>query len=440
MTTVTATPLNDKRTINAWAFFDWANSAYALVISAAVFPGYYMKVTDDFISIGDWRISNSVLYAYAISFAYLIMALISPLLSGIADYSGRRMMFLKFFTSLGALACISLFFFTGMSELFIGTIGFVLATIGFTGGLVFYNSYLPLIVTEDRYDKVSAKGFSYGYVGSVILLIMNLIIILNPSWFGIPADSSLGIRVGFVMVGLWWIGFAQIPFRRLPQDSKKIIHTNDVLTKGYRELLNVWNNIKHQPYIKRFLLSFFAYSAGVQTTLYLAATFAEKELHFETSELIILILVLQLVGIGGAHLFAQFSKMRGNKQAIIIMLMIWIIICILAYLIYTKIHFYMLAAGVGLVMGGIQSLSRSTYSKLLPETKDITTYFSFYDVLEKFAIVIGTFSFGIIEQITGSMRVSALALVIFFLIGLFLIMRVTVVRSTVQFKRNLITE
>ncbi len=424
--TYSKTLLNDKKTINAWAFFDWANSSYALVITVAIFPAYFVSVTDDFIPIFGMDISNSSLYAFAISFAYIIIAAFSPLLSGIADYGGKKKFFLKMFTTIGAIACISLFFFKGTEQLGLGTLGFILATIGFAGALVFYNAYLPEIVTEDRYDRVSAKGFAFGYIGSVILLVLNLVVIMKPTLFGIPEESSLAIRIAFIMVGLWWIGFAQIPFKRLPDDPKDKPKMN-LLTKGSEELVKVWKALKHQRHTKSFLISFFCYSAGVQTVLFLASTFAEKELRFSTSELITVILLLQIVAIGGAYFFAKVSDWKGNKFSLIAMLLIWIAICFVAYFVENKGQFYGIAAAVGLVMGGIQSLSRSTYSKLIPnKTEDNTSYFSFYDVLEKVAIVLGTFSFGFIELLTGGMRNSILALGIFFIIGLVILSTVKI--------------
>jgi len=338
------------------------------------------------------------------------------------------MFFLRFFTVLGAAGCLSLFLFRGMPSLAIGVTGFIVAMIGFAGGLVFYNSYLPQIVTEDRFDRVSARGFSFGYIGSVLLLLANLWMIMNAEMLGF-ANQGVATRVSFVMVGLWWIGFAQIPFRRLPGDPKDR-PKEQLLTRGFRELAKVARTVSKSKNILLFLSAFFCYSAGVQTAIYLAATFAEKELKFETVELIIIILILQLVAIGGAYLFAKVSEWRGNKLSLMVTLVIWTGICFAANQVYTKTQFYFLAGAVGLVVGGIQSMSRSTYSKLIPtETKDTTSYFSFYDVLEKVAIIIGTFGFGFIEQVTGSMRMSVLLLAAFFMLGMVILSRVRIQHS-----------
>ncbi len=416
------TPINNRRIINGWAFFDWANSSYALVIAVAIFPNYYIRVTDDFIEMFGMTISNSSLYAFSISLAYLIITFLLPILSGIADYSGRRMSFLKLFTVVGAFSCLMLFFFKGMPQISLALICFIMATIGFDGGKVFYNSYLPLIASTDLHDRVSAKGFAYGYLGSVILLVINLVVIMHPGWFGL--DDSLAVRISFLMVGLWWLGFATIPFRRLPPDQHKKAEKG-ILKKGLEEIISVWKNLKPQRNLKRFLFSFFCYSAGVQTVLYLAATFAEKELAFDASELIIVILLLQLLAIAGAYFFAFVSQNKGNKFSLISMLLIWLVICIMAYYVADKLQFYIIAGLVGLVMGGIQSISRSTYSKLIARHKeDITSYFSFYEVLEKLAIVLGTFSFGFLDQVSGGMRNSVLLLGLYFVVGLILLARV----------------
>jgi UMF1 family MFS transporter len=423
--------LDDPKVINGWALFDWANSAFALVITVAVFPGYFNIVTTTeenrgILDVFGLQISNSSLFAFCISAAYFIIALLSPILSGIADYGGKKKYFLRLFTTVGSLACMSLFFFTGVETLAIGTIGFILGVIGFAGGLVFYNSYLPEIASEPNYDRVSARGFALGYIGSILLLIINLLMISFPTAFGLPAQSTLPAQISFFMVGLWWIGFAQIPFRRLPADPPGKSKGN-LAKKGMDELRKVWRAVKLQHNTKFFLFSFFCYSAGVQTILFLAATFASDELDFAEQELIILVLILQLVAVAGAYLASKLSEWRGNKTSLITMLVIWVVICIAAYLVTTKIQFYLVAAGVGMVMGGIQSLSRSTYSKLLPvDTKDTTSYFSFYDVLEKVAIILGTFIFGFFELITGSMRNSVLVLAVFFIASIFILMKVRI--------------
>ena len=417
---------NDKKVVNAWALFDWANSAYALVISTAVFPVYFIASTPDIINLFGVEFTNTSLYTVSITVSYLIIALLSPLLSGMADFGGRRMFFMKLFTIIGSLACMSMYFFKGAEQLWLGTGGFILATIGFAGSIVFYNAYLPEIVTEDRYDQVSAKGFAYGYVGSVILLIFILAMIQKPEWFGMQPETTQPARLGFLLVGLWWLGFAQISFRRLPQDSNEGFNSG-ILKKGFQEIKQVFSELQSKRNIKLFLLSFFFYFAGVQTVIYIATIFAEKELSFGASEMIIIVLILQLLAIVGAYLFAFISKIKGNKFGLMSMLFIWISICIAAYFVESKMTFYVIAGSVGLVMGGIQSLSRSTYSKMIDDNQgELTSWFSFYDVVYKASLVAGSFLFALVDFITHNLRYSVLVLILFFLVGIILLSKVDI--------------
>jgi len=419
---------NNKKVLRSWAIFDWANSAYALVISTAIFPTYFVKATPQIIHFLGFDISNAALYSFSVSFSYIVIAALSPILSGIADFSGRRMFFLKVFTMLGSLNCMVLYFFNGSDDLWwLGTTAFILSTIGFAGSLVFYDSYLPIIATEDQFDKLSARGYSYGYIGSVILLVIILVMIQKPAMFGIT-DPYLPSRIGFVLVGLWWVGFAQITFKHLPKDNRSALGRG-FIKNGYAEINKVFREAIAQGDVIRFLLGFFLFSAGVQTVVYLATIFAEEELKMETGELILVVLIIQLIAILGAMLFARVSGLIGNRNAIIIQIVIWMIICLLAYFTASKVMFYFTAALVGMVLGGIQALSRATYSKLLLRQnadQDLTSYFSLYDVLYKLSIVSGTLIFGVVYQLTGNMRYSVLALAFLFLSSIFFIAKVNI--------------
>jgi UMF1 family MFS transporter len=414
---------NNKKVIRAWAMFDWANSAYNLVITSTIFPAYFTAITTteahgDKVNFFGATFVNTALSNYALAFAYLIIVLISPLLSALADHRGNKKIYMQLFTWLGAMSCCLLYFFK-LETLELGIICFALAAIGYAGGFVFYNSYLPEIATEDQQDAVSAKGFSYGYVGSVILQLVCLVFVLKPGWFGIT-DESFPPRLSFLLVGLWWIVFAQIPFLLLPKGSPNFDPSvQKRLHSGFDELRNVWRQLKDMVLLKKFLTAFFFYSMGVQTTMLAAAGFGAKVLLLPTSSLIITILIIQLVAIAGANLMSRLSRIYGNIQILLVVVVLWILICIAAYFVYSTTMFYLLAAVVGMVMGGIQSLSRSTYSKFLPEnTPDTASFFSFYDVTEKLAIVAGLAAFAYIEELTGSMRNSIIALTIFFALGL----------------------
>lgn len=419
---------NDKPTIRAWAMFDWANSAYNLVITSTIFPAYYTAITyteayGDKVRFFGIAMVNTALSNFALSFAYLFMALVLPVLSSVADFKGNKKTFMKGFTYLGSLACMGLFFFK-LETLEWGIFCFILAAMGYVGGVLFNNSYLPQIATVDQQDRVSAQGFAYGYVGCVLLQLICFVFVLKPEWFGIT-DPTLPARLSFFLVGVWWLGFSQIPFRKLPPDEHRGERvTKQVLSKGFSELRDVWNRLKGIPGIKRFLPAFFFYAMGVQTVMIVAAAFGEKVLHLGAAKLIGTILIIQLVAIGGAYLMSVLARYIGNVRVLMLVVCVWMAICVSAYFISHEVHFYVLAALVGLVMGGIQSLSRSTYSKLLPVgEEDTASFFSFYDVTEKVAIVIGLFSFALIEQLTDNIRYSALFLGIFFLLGLALLWR-----------------
>ncbi|CAM3756879.1 MFS transporter [Mucilaginibacter galii] len=417
---------DNPQTIRAWAMFDWANSAYNLVITSTIFPAYYTAITTtkgngDRVMFLGHQFVNTALSNYVLAVAYFIVVLMLPILTAIADYKGNKKSYMQLFTWLGGLACCGLYFFK-LDTLELGMLCFALAAIGYCSGAVFYNSYLPQIATLDKQDSVSAKGFTYGYVGSVLLQIICFVFVMKPLWFGIT-DASFPPRLSFLLVGIWWLGFAQIPFFKLPkgQPNNRTQHQN-VISGGFKELARVWKNIKSNPILKKYLSAFFFYSMGVQTVMLVATGFAAKELKMPTESLIAIILIIQLVAIAGAALMSKLSAVYGNVKVLIGVVMIWVFVCVAAYFTQTSTQFYLLAVVVGLVMGGIQSLSRSTYSKFLPQNiPDTASYFSFYDVTEKLAIVIGLFTFGFVESLTNSMRNSALVLTIFFIAGLLLL-------------------
>lgn len=473
--------LNDKKIINSWAMYDWANSVFSLTISTAIFPIYFnkmCKVASEsagltevingkvFYYLNFWglKVVGAELYSFVVAAGFLIVAFISPLLSGIADFKQNKKFFLKVFCYMGSASCIGMYYFTAQT-ISLGVILFLISLVGFAGSLVFYNAFLPEIASEDMLDKVSAKGFSMGYIGCVILLIINLVTIMVPQLFFpiqakitelMLADKSLTLaiateqansyyvgiatRLSFVTVGIWWAGFAQIMFRNVPEVHSHKTYDGNILHKGFDELKKVWIQLKKQPTLLKYLLGFFFISMGVQTIMYVASIFGEEELHLDTPVLIGTILVIQLIAILGAWIFSKLSKKIGNIYTLLITIVIWILICFLAYFVEDTpeyfiinntpikkviIHFMGLGALVGMVMGGIQSMFRSTYAKLIPEqTNDTASYFSFFDVSEKFAIVFGTFSYGLINGLTHNMRQSIIALTIYLVIGLIFIIQI----------------
>ncbi|WP_188051069.1 MFS transporter [Flavobacterium sp. GP15] len=430
-------PKGNKKLLNAWAFYDWANSVYTLTIVSAVFPIFYEALFSDrshYITVFGFSLKNSALISFVTAAAFLLVAFLSPLLSGIADYVGNKKAFMKFFCYLGALSCMGLYWFD-LDNIYVGLVFYFFGLIGYWGSLVFYNSYLPDIAFVEQQDKISAKGYSMGYIGSVILLVINLAMIMKPKLFNITGTDGeaamKAMRYSFVMVGVWWILFSQYSYYFLPKGNKnknqKVTH--HVIFNGFKELKKVWSILKANLVLKCYLGSFFVSSMAVQTAMLVATYFGAQEIAWSSKEestigLIICILLIQLVAIIGALVTSKASEKFGNIPTLIFINGFWVLICVGAFFISQPLEFYVMATVVGFVMGGIQSLSRSTYSKLLPETEDTASFFSFYDVAEKIGIVIGMLVYGIIDQTTGSPRFGIASLAVFFVIAVVLLNRV----------------
>ncbi|MEO6406168.1 MAG: MFS transporter [Ferruginibacter sp.] len=413
-----------KKVINGWAMYDWANSVYNLVITTTFFPIYYTEMTkaepfNGTVTFMGRHFVNTALYNYALAAAYMIVAFSLPILTSVADYKGNKKGFMQFFCYLGAISCSCLYFFNS-SYFSFGVICMMLAAIGFYGSLVFYNSYLPEIAAVKDRDRVSARGFSMGYIGSVLMQLFGFALVLFYKKIPFLKSEGDAVRLTFLLVGLWWAGFAQITFARLPKNRGigEGENNKNIITGGFFELKKVFFQLMRMPVMKRFLTAFFFYNMGVQTVMLAATNFGSKVLNLPSTKLIITVVLIQLVAIAGAYTMSRLSAKFGNLQVLIAVVLFWIFVCIFGYLMKTEYQFYGLAIAVGLVMGGIQSLSRSTYSKLMPETKDTASFFSFYDITEKIAIVIGLSAFGYIEEFTGNMRNSVLALIVFFALGL----------------------
>ncbi len=430
-------PKGNKKLLNAWAFYDWANSVYSLVIASAIFPIFYNALFADgvsYIKVFGVNFKNSALISFVTAAAFLLVAFMSPLLSGIADYVGNKKNFLRFFCYLGGLSCIGLNWFS-LENIYVGLVFYFLGLVGFWSSWVFYNSYLPDIAYPEQMDKISAKAYSMGYIGSVILLIINLAMVMKPDIFSIEATpnntaSQMAMRYSFVMVGIWWIVFSQYTYYYLPKANKNASKmAKHAIFNGFKELKKVAVLVNHNLRLKRYLTAYFVYSMAVQTVMLIATYFGAQEIKWTDKEestlgLIICILVIQLVAILGAFLTSKASAKFGNIPVLIFINCVWVFLCGFAYFITLPNHFYIMAALVGLVMGGVQALSRSTYSKFLPVTKDTASFFSFYDVAEKIGIVIGMLVYGIIDQITGSPRFAIVFLGLFFVVGVLLLMRI----------------
>ncbi|MEB3016786.1 MFS transporter [Capnocytophaga ochracea] len=426
-----------KKLLNAWAFYDWANSVYSLTIVSTIFPIFYgllfriAKLTH--IELFGMVIKSTSVIAFVTALAFAVVVVLSPILSGIADYLGNKKSFMRFFCYLGAISCVGLYWFS-LEHIYFGLLCYFCGVVGFWGSIVFYNSYLPDIALPEQYDAVSAKGYSLGYTGSVLLLIFNLIMVMKPQWVGFAtADTETTLttmRISFITVGIWWIGFSSIPFYYLPSYKKgRGEFSKSILFNGFKELRKVWQSLSASPRLKWYLIAFFVYSMGVQTVMLIATYFGEQEIQWANSEestmgLIISVLIIQLVAILGAHLTVLTVRKWGNIAVLIGLNVIWVGICLLSYCVYKPTEFYAIAILVGLVMGGIQTLSRSTYSAYLPETKDTTSFFSFYDVTEKLGIVIGMGVYGMIDQFTNNMRNATISLIVFFVLGMLLLFKV----------------
>ena len=417
-----------KKVINGWAMYDWANSVYNLVITTTFFPIYFTAVardkgSSDVVTFLGRKFVNSSLYDYSLAAAYLLISISYPILTSIADSRGNKKNFLRFFCYMGAFGCSMLYFFKDVSFLWLGVLAFIMAAMGFVGSLVFYNAYLPEIAAPEDQDSVSARGFSYGYIGSVLMQMIGFALVVF-----MKGNEGEATRITFLLVGIWWISFAQITFARLPKISLPPNRAKlNVIKDGFSEMKKVYQQVKQMPVLKRFLRAFFFYSMGVQTVMLAATIFGSKVLKLPDTKLIITVVAIQLVAIAGAILMSRLSAAYGNFKVLMGVVILWILICIAAYFTaqYKELGgnpengFYLLAMAVGLVMGGIQSLSRSTFSKLMPETKDTASFFTYYDLSEKVAIVIGMFTFGFLEEVLGNMKYSILCLIVFFAIGLF---------------------
>ena len=423
-------PKGSKKLIGAWALYDWANSVYSLVISSAVFPIYYSQYVfsqTNSVEIFNLDINKDTLISSVSAFSFLLIAFLSPLLSGIADFVGNKKVFMKFFVYMGSFSCVGLYWFE-LETIEISLIFYTLGLIGFWGSLVYYNSYLTDITYPNQTNKVSAKGYTMGYIGSVILLMVNLIMINYYETFGFSSEIA-AMKSSFAIVGVWWFTFSQYSFYHLPRGNKGVKIPKNIIWNGFKELKSVYKFIRSSKRFTRFLLAFFIFSFSLQTVLYIASYFGVSEIEWsssseQTSGLIISILLIQIVAIGGAYFFTKLAQKYGNIIVLTFAIFLWGTVCLYAYFIKSPIQFYMIAGLVGLLMGGTQPVARATYSLFIPDTKDTTSFFSFYDVTEKIGIVFGMIFYAVAAQITGTVRFSVIIFMFFFFLGAILLTRV----------------
>ena len=423
-------PKGSKKLIGAWALYDWANSVYSLVISSAIFPIYYSQYVfsqTNSVEILNLDINKDTLISSVSAISFLLIAFLSPLLSGIADFIGNKKIFMKFFVYMGSFSCIGLYWFE-LETIEISLLFYTLGLIGFWGSLVYYNSYLTDITYPNQTNKVSAKGYTMGYIGSVILLLINLIMINFYETFGFESEIA-AMKSSFAIVGIWWLSFSQYSFYHLPTGNRGVKVPKNIIWNGFKELNGVYKFIRTSKRFTRFLLAFFIFSFSLQTVLYIASYFGVSEIEWassseQTSGLIISILLIQIVAIGGAYFFTKMAQKYGNILVLTFAIFLWGAVCLYAYFIKTPIQFYMIAGLVGLLMGGTQPVARATYSLFIPDTKDTTSFFSFYDVTEKIGIVFGMIFYAAAAQITGSVRFSVIIFMFFFFMGALLLTRV----------------
>ena len=424
----------DKKVLRAWAFYDWANSVYPLVISTAVFPIFYgeLFMESDYIELLGMNIKNSALLMFVTALVFLFLSFFIPMLSGIADFLGNKKFFMKLFCYLGGISCMGLYFFD-LDNIYFGLGFYFMALFSFWASLVFYNSYLPDIALPKQQDTVSAQGYSYGYIGSVLLLVFILFMTQFPETFGLSNENDEGemqaMRISFFLVGLWWVIFSQYTFYYLPENlnkvNKKDAFKKSVIFSGFLELNEVWQILKKDVSVKKFLIAFFTFSCALQTIILIATLFGESEIKWgetnKTIGLIVSMLLIQLIAIIGAILTAKVSDKIGNIRTLIILNLIWFLLCLVAYFVQYPIEFYIIAGFVGLVMGGTQALSRSTYSKLIPKTDNTCSYFSFYQMSMIISILLGTFTSAIVDQLTGTLRTPIIFFAILFILGAILL-------------------
>ncbi|MBM7600193.1 UMF1 family MFS transporter [Virgibacillus halotolerans] len=422
-----------KKTRLSWVLYDFGNSAFATTIMAAVLPVFYYDVAaaglDENLAASYWGYSQSI--------AVLIVAIMAPILGAISDYSAAKKKFLRFFTYMGIIASI-LLAFVGEGDYIFASILLIVGTIGFSGGNVFYDAFLPEIAEGEEMDKLSADGFAWGYIGGGILLAINILMILKHDWFGIP-NASVASQLSFASVGVWWFIFSIPLFRNIKEEKKTAVkREKSYVSIGFSRVATTFKALKQYKQLLIFLLAFWMYNDGISTIIKMATIYG-RDIGIDGNSLIAALLITQFVGIPCTFFFGWLAKKITAKKALLITLYAYVGIVILGYFMSAALHFYLLAICVGVVQGGAQSLSRSIFGRMVPDNKH-AEFFGFYGISSKFAAIFGPFLFALVGQLTGSSRLGIVSLVVFFIGGIILLRFVDIDKGVRDAKRQTGTE
>ncbi len=426
--------MNDKREIFGWTMYDWANSAFSTTVVTALLGPYILalgKASPTPINLFGIEIEPAAVFPFSSSLSVLLQVLFLPLLGTIADYTHLKKKMMMGFAYVGAAATILLFLvredFTlggANGAVLFGSLLFIIANLCFGAAVVFYNAFLPEIASPDLRDDVSSRGFAYGYLGGGLLLLANL------GLLSLMEDTALAVRISLASAGVWWLVFTYLfPHKRLKQraPSRQLPEGSTLLSHGIRQIARTLREMREKyPVTLQYLIAYLIYNDGIQTVIVVSTSFAADELGVESQTLLLLVLMIQFIAFGGALAFGQLARRIGAKRAVMLSLVLWSVVVIYAYaFLYTTTQLFVLGAIVALVLGGSQALSRSLFSQMIPQDHE-AEYFGFYEVSERGTSWIGPLVFGLAVQLTGSQRVAIISLILFFVLGLALLVRVNV--------------
>ncbi len=427
--------LNDKREIFGWTMYDWANSAFSTTVVTTFLGPYLTSLADDMggVNILGFIVQPAAFFPACVSISVLLQVVFLPLLGAIADFSHLKKRMMLLFAYVGAASTLALFLVRG-ELVVLGGLFFIIANLSFGAAIVFYNAFLPEITTPDRRDSVSSRGFAYGYLGGGLLLLANLILLR------LMEDTGLAVRLSLASAGIWWLGFTYLfPQRLLRQrrPARELPPGESYLSQSLKQLRStLFELVREHPMALRYLIAYLIYNDGIQTVIVVSTQFASEELGAAEDTLVLLVLVIQFVAFGGAFAFNYLAGRIGCKQAVMTSLVIWSLIVIAAFaLLYEIWQLWILGVAVALVLGGSQALSRSLFSRMIPKGRE-AEYFGLYEISERGTSWIGPFVFALAVQLTGTQRVAIVSLIIFFVLGLFLLNRVDVRQAMEEAKQD----